>query len=33
MHSAITDNVETSILINNRAGGSAPIIAQKVNTD
>jgi hypothetical protein len=33
MHSAITDNVETSILINNRAGGNAPIIAQKVNTD
>jgi uncharacterized protein YecE (DUF72 family) len=30
MHTAITDNVETSILINNRAGGNAPIIAQKV---
>jgi hypothetical protein len=30
MKRAITDNVETSILINNRAGGNAPIIAQKV---
>jgi uncharacterized protein YecE (DUF72 family) len=30
MRRAITDSVETSILINNRAGGNAPIIAQKV---
>jgi len=30
MRKAITDSVETSILINNRAGGNAPLIAQKV---
>jgi uncharacterized protein YecE (DUF72 family) len=30
MRRAITDSVETSIIINNRAGGNAPIIAQKV---
>jgi hypothetical protein len=30
MRRAITDSVETTILINNRAGGNAPIIAQKV---
>jgi hypothetical protein len=30
MKKAIEDNVETSILINNRAGGNAPMIAQKV---
>ena len=30
MRRAIADSVETSILINNRAGGNAPIIAQKV---
>jgi uncharacterized protein YecE (DUF72 family) len=30
MRKAIEDSVETSILINNRAGGNAPIIAQKV---
>jgi uncharacterized protein YecE (DUF72 family) len=29
MQRAIEDSVETSILINNRAGGNAPIIAQK----
>jgi len=30
MRRAIRDSVETSVLINNRAGGNAPIIAQKV---
>jgi len=30
MRRAIKDGVETSILINNRSGGNAPIIAQKV---
>jgi hypothetical protein len=30
MRSAITDSIETSILINNRAGDNAPVIAQKV---
>ena len=30
MRRAIQDNVETSIIINNRAGGNAPMIAQKV---
>jgi uncharacterized protein YecE (DUF72 family) len=30
MQRAIKDSVETSILINNRAGGNAPIIAQKI---
>jgi hypothetical protein len=30
MRRAITDSVETSILINNRAGGNAPIIGQKI---
>jgi len=30
MHMAIEENIETSILINNRAGGNAPEIAQKV---
>jgi uncharacterized protein YecE (DUF72 family) len=30
MRKAITDSVETRILINNRAGGNAPLIAQKV---
>jgi uncharacterized protein YecE (DUF72 family) len=30
MRKAIEESIETSILINNRAGGSAPIIAQKV---
>jgi uncharacterized protein YecE (DUF72 family) len=30
MHRAIEENVETSILINNRAGGNAPMIARQV---
>jgi len=30
MRRAIQDNVETSVIINNRAGGNAPMIAQKV---
>jgi uncharacterized protein YecE (DUF72 family) len=30
MHRAIDENIETSILINNRAGGNAPLIAQRV---
>jgi len=30
MHRAAVENVETSILINNRAGGNAPLIARKV---
>jgi hypothetical protein len=30
MRSAITDSFETRILINNRAGGNVPLIAQKV---
>jgi uncharacterized protein YecE (DUF72 family) len=30
MRSAIEESIETSILINNRAGGNAPIIAQRV---
>jgi hypothetical protein len=30
MHMAIKDTVETSILINNRAGGNAPAIARKI---
>jgi uncharacterized protein YecE (DUF72 family) len=30
MRKAVEDSLETSILINNRAGGNAPIIAQKV---
>ncbi len=30
MRRAIQDSIETSIIINNRAGGNAPIIAQKV---
>jgi len=33
MGKAITDSVETSILINNRAGGNAPMIAQKVTEE
>lgn len=30
MRRAIKDNVETSVLINNRSGGNAPVIAQKL---
>ena len=30
MRRAIEDSVETSIIINNRAGGNAPVIAQKL---
>ena len=30
MRKAIEESVETSVVINNRAGGNAPIIAQKV---
>lgn len=30
MKKAIEDGIETSILINSRAGGNAPIIAQSV---
>jgi hypothetical protein len=30
MRMARKDSVETSILINNRAGGNAPMIAQKL---
>ncbi|MBN2568922.1 MAG: DUF72 domain-containing protein [Deltaproteobacteria bacterium] len=30
MHSAIRDSVEISVFINNRAGGNAPVIAQRV---
>jgi hypothetical protein len=30
MRKVIQDNVETSIIINNRAGGNAPMIAQRV---
>jgi hypothetical protein len=30
MRRAITDGVETSVLVNNRAGGNAPLIAQKL---
>jgi len=30
MREAIQDGVETNIIINNRAGGNAPTIAQKV---
>jgi hypothetical protein len=30
MRQAIEENVETSILIDNRAGGNAPIITQRV---
>jgi hypothetical protein len=30
MRTAIADSVETNIIINNRAGGNAPIIAQKI---
>jgi hypothetical protein len=30
MRRAIEENVETNILINNRAGGNAPLIAQRV---
>jgi hypothetical protein len=30
MRKAIEESVETSVLINNRAGGNAPILAQRV---
>ena len=30
MHRAIRDSVEISVFINNRSGGNAPIIAQRV---
>jgi hypothetical protein len=30
MNSAIEDDVQINVIINNRAGGNAPIIAQKI---